>query len=145
LGFIGGFFDTMFMQGNVTLQDSELIAGPNADFPTNPIRPLTGASEYVVNFTLGYDSPNAKHTASLVYNVFGERIFVAGRRGTADGYEQPFNSLDFTYFWYPTDQITLKLRARNLLDESITIERDGIVTFEEDPGTDILLNFQWGF
>ena len=145
LGFIGGFFDTMFVQGNLTLQDSELVAGPNANVPTNPIRPLTGASEYVVNLTLGYDSPNANHTASLVYNVFGERLFVAGRNGSADGFEQPFNSLDFTYFWYPTDQITLKVRARNILDESISIERAGITVFEESPGTDILVNLQWGF
>ena len=113
--------------------------------PTNPVRPLTGASEYVLNFTLGFDSPNAQHTASLVYNVFGERLFVAGRNGAADGFEQPFNSLDFTYFWYPTDQITLKVRARNILNETITIERDGVDVFQEDPGTDFLVNLQWGF
>ena len=145
LAFMGGIFDTMFVQGNLTLQDSELVAGPNANVPTNPIRPLTGASDYVFNMTLGYDSPDAKHTASLVYNVFGERLFVAGRNGSADGFEQPFNSLDFTYFWYPTDQVTFKIRARNILNESISIERADVTVFEEDPGTDILVNLQWGF
>ena len=59
LGFLGGFFDTLFVQGNLTLQDSELVAGPRADAPTNPIRPLTGASEYVANLMLGFDSPTA--------------------------------------------------------------------------------------
>ena len=44
LSFLGGFFDTLFVQGNVTLQDSELVAGPRASAPTNPVRPLSGAS-----------------------------------------------------------------------------------------------------
>ena len=143
LAFLGGFFDTMFVQGNVTFQDTELVAGPNANVPTNPVRSLTGASDYVVNFMLGYDSLDAKHTASLVYNVFGERLFVAGRNGAPDGFEQPFNSLDATYFWYPTDRMTLKLKAQNILGETISIEREGVVVFEEDPGTTFSVSFSW--
>jgi TonB-dependent receptor len=135
LAFLGGIFDTLFVQGNLTFQDSELVAGPFADAPTNPVRPLTGASEYVVNVMLGFDSRDARHTASLIYNVFGERLFVAGRNGEPDGYEQPFHSLDFTYFWYPTENLTFKVKAQNLLGETITIERAGATVFEEDPGT----------
>ena len=143
LAFIGGIFDTMFLQGNLTLQDSELVAGPRADAPTNPVRPMTGASDYVANFMIGYDSRNAKHTASLIYNVFSERLYVAGRNGSPDGYEQPFNSLDFTYSWYPTDSLTFKAKAQNILGEKIEIERQGVLTFEEDPGTTYVLSVQW--
>ena len=150
LGFIGGPFDTLFVQGNITIQDSELVCDSNAadfpceaDAPTNPTRPLSGASDYVANLMLGFDSPNAKHTASLMYNVFGERLYVAGRNGAPDGYEQPFHSLDLTYFWYPTDNMTLKLKAQNILRETVTIEREGIVVFEEDPGTTLSLSFNW--
>jgi TonB-dependent receptor len=143
LGFLGGFFDTMFLQANVTLQDSELVAGANANSPTNPTRTLTGASDYVANIMLGYDSPNDRHTASVIYNVFGERLFVAGRNGAPDGYEQPFQSLDFTYFWYPTPQMTVKLIAQNILGSTIDIEREGVVVFEEDPGTTFALAFSW--
>ena len=143
LAFFGGFFDTIFVQGNLTLQDSELVAGPNANVPTNPVRKLTGASDYVANVMLGYDSPDSKHTASLIYNVFGERHYVAGRNGSPDGFEQPFESLDFTYSWYPTDRIKVKAKAQNLLGEVVTIERNGAVTFEEDPGTTFALSFSW--
>ena len=143
LAFLGGFFDTMFVQGNVTLQDSELIAGPNANVPTNPVRSLSGASDYVANFMLGFDSSDTKHTASLVYNVFGERLYVAGRNGAPDGYEQPFQSLDMTYFWYPTDRLTLKAKVQNLLGEKIEIERAGVVTFEEDPGQLFSVSVSW--
>jgi TonB-dependent receptor len=143
LGFLGSAFDSMFVQGNVTLQESELVAGLNANVPTNAVRSLSGASDYVVNFMLGFDSADAKHTASLIYNVFGERLYVAGRNGAPDGYEQPFQSLDMTYFWYPTPRITVKAKAQNLLGETIRIERSGVITFEEDPGTVFSLSFAW--
>jgi len=145
LAFLGGIFDTLFVQGNLTLQDSELVAGPNANVPTNPVRTLTGASEYVANVMLGFDSRDAKHTASLIYNVFGERLFVAGRNGAPDGFEQPFHSVDFTYFWYPTDSLTIKAKAQNLLGETIVIERADVPVYEEDPGTVYSLAFSYGF
>jgi len=149
LGFLGGFMDSFFLQGNFTVQDSELVCDANdaypceADAPTNPVRSLSGASDYVMNFMLGYDSPNARHTASLMYNEFGERLYVAGRNGAPDGFEQPFRSLDLTYFWYPTDTMTLKIKAQNLLDDTITIEREGVVVFEEDPGSTFSIAFTW--
>lgn len=149
LGFLGGPFDTMFVQGNVTIQDSELVCDANAAFaceadaPTNPTRALSGASDYVANFMLGFDAPNAKHTASIIYNEFGERLYVAGRNGAPDGFEQPFQSLDLTYFWYPTDTMTLKIKAQNILDEAVTIEREGIAVFREKPGTSFSISFNW--
>ena len=82
-------------------------------------------------------------TASLIYNVFGERLYVAGRNGSPEGFEQPFHSLDLTYFWYPTENFTLKAKVQNLLGEEIEIERAGVMTFAEDPGTQISLSFSW--
>lgn len=154
LGFLGGFFDTLFVQGNITIQESELRCDLDmenasnsceADAPTNRTRDLAGASEYVANIMLGFDSPEARHTASLIYNVFGERLYVAGRNGAPDGFEQPFHSLDFTYFWYPTDTMTLRVKAQNLLDQTIQIERQGVTVFEEDPGTTLAVAFSLNF
>lgn len=149
LDFLGGIFETLYVQGNVTLQDSELVCDIDAvnscaaDAPTNPVRKLSGASDYVANFVLGFDSLEARHSASLGYNVFGERLYVSGRNGAPNGYEQPFHSLDFTYFWYPTDRMTLKFKAQNLLDETVTIKRNDVVTFEENPGQTFALTFSW--
>ena len=89
----------MVLQGNATFQDTETTAGTNADAPTNNVRPATGASDYVFNMMLGYDSMDGRHSANLLYNVFGERLYVAGRLGAPDGYEQPFNcSMSTTAF-----------------------------------------------
>ncbi len=143
LSFLGDFFDPFFIQGNATFQDTELVAGRNADAPTNPVRALSGASDWMTNFVFGYDSPNAKHTATLIFNTFGERLYVAGRNGAPDSFEQPFNSLDLTYSWYPTDTITIKFKAVNLLGDEISIDRQGVTVFEEDPGTTFAVSFQY--
>ena len=145
LGFLGSYFDNLFLQGNVTIQDSELEAGPRADAPTNPVREMAGASEYVANFMLGFDSPGGQHTASIIYNVFGERLYVAGRNGAPDGFEQPFHSVDLTYTWYPSDGLMIKAKAQNVLDEAIEIEREHIVTFREKPGTVLSLSASYRF
>ena len=126
------------------MQDSELIAGVLADAPTNQRRELAGASEYVANLMLGFDSDDGFHSATVSYNVFGERLFTAGRRGAPDAFEQPFHSLDMTYSWFPTDSIILKAKFQNLLDETVEIERDGVGTFEEKPGRTFAVSFKWG-
>jgi hypothetical protein len=75
--------------------------------------------------------------------VFGERLYFAGRNGSPDAYEQPFNALDATYFYYPTDQLTIKLKLKNLLDEKIEITQDSVVTHEERPGTTVAFDIKW--
>jgi TonB-dependent receptor len=145
LDFLGDIGRMFFVQGNLTVQESELVAGPRADAPTSPAREMAGASPYVANVMLGFDSVDGKHTASLIYNVFGERLFVAGRNGAPDGFEQPFHSVDLTYTWFPSDSLTIKAKAQNLLEEEIEIERGGIITYHEKPGATISLSASYRF
>lgn len=138
-----------FLQGNLTVLETELIAGNKADAPTNAKRDLVGASDYVINFILGFDSPDELHSATLSYNVFGERLYFAGRNGEPDAYEQPFHSVDATYSFYPTDAIILKLKLKNILDESLEIQREvsgrTVTTYEEDRGRSISASLKYEF
>lgn len=138
------FLEGFFLQGNLTLLDSELVAGPNADAPTNPVRDLAGASD-ALNLQLGWDSASGRHSSSLVYNVNGERLFYAGRNGAPDAFEQPFHSLDLSYFFFPSDNWTLRLRAQNLLDEEVSVERQGIEVFKQKAGTTLRLDLRWRY
>jgi hypothetical protein len=64
---------------------------------TNPDRQLQGASPWLINADLKYDlefSKNWTNTVSLVYNVYGKRIFAVGTNGLDHYYEQPFSKLD---------------------------------------------------
>lgn len=145
LGFIHEWFDPFFAQVNLTLQDSELVAGQDANAPTNNVREMTNAAPWIVNLQLGFDSFNGKHAATLVYNVFDERLFVAGRLGAPDGFEQPFHSLDATYSWYPTEGLTVKAKVQNILDDAIEIERGGVTTYEEKIGVTFQASVSWEF
>jgi outer membrane receptor protein involved in Fe transport len=146
LGFLsrGGWTDAFYVAGNATLSDSEVkIPESSAAQPTNFTRRLTQHSKWVVNAQLGFDSPNGKHGATMVYSAFGERIFFAGIRGFDDAYEQPFHSLDFVYSWFPTENLSLKLRLKNLLDEKVSIEQEGVKILEQTVGTTFLFDIRY--
>ena len=136
---------SFFIQGNATLQDSETTVNNAAISPTNNVRSSSGASDYLVNLMLGYDSDDGKHTGTLIFNIFGERLYRAGRLGSPDEYEKPFNSLDATYTWYPTENFTVKLKAQNLLNEAVEIAAKNVVVFEEKPGTSFALKVKYDY
>ncbi|GAB1263928.1 TonB-dependent receptor domain-containing protein [Aurantivibrio infirmus] len=141
----GGFF----LSGNLVFSDSEIDLGANSS-QTNRTRRLTGHSKYVVNTQLGFDSENGFHSLSAVYNVFGERVFFGGRDGNGDAFEQPFHSVDLVYSYYPTNNITVKLKLQNLLNQKAEFEQesisDGNITIiEKDVGLNASLDFSWKF
>lgn len=131
---VGSWIDAFFVAGNVTLSDSEMILGEQGLALTNSTRRMTQQADVVANVQLGFDSPNRVHSAVLAYNFIGERLFYAGRGGAPDAYEQPFNSLDLTYSIYPTDLVSIKLRAQNLLDGTLEVKRGDVTTLEQNIG-----------
>jgi TonB-dependent receptor len=147
LGFLsdGGWSDAFFVAGNVTVSDSEITIGDAALNLTNNKRPMTQHSDLVVNFQLGYDSPDERHSAALAYNMYSDRIFFAGRSGADDAEEQAFNSLDLTYSFHPTEKLSLKLRLQNLLDEDIVIEQGGVDVLTQTVGLTTKLDFMYRF
>ncbi len=106
---------------------------------------MTGHSQYVANLQLGYDSPGGAHSASLAYSVYGERIFFAGRNGADDAYEQPFNSLDLIYSWFPTESLSVKVRLQNLLEAKTKIDQGGVTVLEQPIGTTAKLDVSYRF
>lgn len=147
LGFLsdGGWTESFFVAGNLTVSDSEITIGDAAPGLTNDRRPMTQHSDLVVNFQVGYDSPDERHSAALAYNMFSERIFFAGRGGAQDAEEQAFNSLDLTYSFHPTDKLSLKLRLQNLLDEDTVIEQGGVDVLTQNEGLTTKLDLSYRF
>ena len=151
--FLGGMGNDFFLSGNVTLSDSEISIDTQkvvdqtgvSTTITNPVRRMTGHSEYVVNLNLGYDHPSGNHTATLAYNVFGERIIIPGIDDKDDAYEQPFHSLDLVYTYYPTFSTTLKVKVQNLLDETKEISFEDTLLRSETRGVGFDVSFKWDF
>ena len=135
-----------FTSGNVTLSESEAEIDPSlAGNLTNPTKPMTGHSEYVVNLQLNYDAANGEHSASIVYNVFGERILAAGVAGRDDAYEQPFHSIEAVYTYYPNFNSTIKFKVKNLLGEDQQVTQSDVVVRDRDVGTSFSLSYAYEF
>jgi TonB-dependent receptor len=139
----------LFLSSNVTISDSEITISNNNEV-TNTDRRLTGHSKYVVNTSLGYDSPDERHSASVLYNISSERIFFAGISGNDDAFEQPFASMDVIYNYYPTETLSLKLKVSNLLDSKREFEQKGssgqnVTILEQEVGTSLGLSFSWKY
>ncbi|MEL0035717.1 MAG: TonB-dependent receptor [Gammaproteobacteria bacterium] len=148
-----GIWDNLFMSGNVTLSDSEITldrqkiveqTGVSAAI-TNLNRRLTGHSEYVVNLQMGYDSDDGEHSASLVYNVFGERILIPGIDSFDDSYEQPFHSLDMVYKYYPDFATTITFKIQNILGEERVLEFEDTILRSETRGRGFSITYKYEF
>ncbi|MFT5759118.1 MAG: TonB-dependent receptor [Alteromonadaceae bacterium] len=138
--------DGFFTSGNITLSDSEVSIDPSlAGNLTHPTKRMSGHSEYVVNLQLNYDSANGNHSGSLVYNVFGERIIASGVGGREDALEKPFHALDFVYTYYPSFNSQVKLKVKNLLNESQEVSQSGIAVREKEVGTTLSLSYKYDF
>lgn len=139
-----------FLTGNVTLSKSEIVSPTGQGF-TSEKRSMTGHSEEVVNLQLGYDSDDGLHSASLVYNVFGERVYYAARlNGHEDAFEQPFHSLNLVYSYYPTSNLTAKVKVSNILGEKRTFEQvnnsgETATILERDVGTSFSLDLTYSY
>ncbi|UTA46967.1 TonB-dependent receptor plug domain-containing protein [Simiduia sp. 21SJ11W-1] len=133
----------LFVSGNLTLSDSEITITDQDIGLTNNERRMTGHSREVANIQFGYDAPSGMHSATLAYNYFGSRIAFAARDGADDAYEDPFNSLDLNYAFYPYENISLRLRLTNLLNEQRTITQDGNRILEEVADRTLSLGVKW--
>ncbi len=125
---------------------------------TNSIRPLEGASPYLINFDLSYkndfgtDDDNNKKSVLFAasYNVFGPRLFSVGSNGIGDQYEQPVNSLNFVSSITFNDTYSFGFKAKNILNPTINIVQQDMVNAGEtlnvssfQRGIDFSLSFSY--
>ena len=140
---LGGAF---FTSGNITVSDSEvtILESQRGDL-TNLERRMTGHSKYVANLQLNYDSHNGNHQASVIYNVFGDRILAAGVNNFDDAYEQPINSLDVVYSYYPNFNSTITFKVKNVLGQDFEVEQNDVLIRQKEMPTEISLDFSYEF
>lgn len=108
----------------VTIFDGILLSPVPSTSLTNTERPLQGQSPYVVNVMLGYGNNSWGTDATVLFNVFGERLAGVGTNGFPDIYEQPRPTLDFTLRQKLPAGLKLSLKAQNLLDTETTFVQE---------------------
>ena len=146
-GWLGGLpWDDLFLALNYTWIDSEIELGEDVlGNQTTDNRPLQGQSRYVTNVQLGWRKPDGRAEATLLYNVFGERIAGVGTRGLPDIYEQPLHQLDFVWRQRLGEHWRWSLRLRNLLDEPVEYTQGGLPYRVYDKGRDVTLSLEWSW
>mgnify|MGYP003602097418 CR=1 FL=1 len=88
-------------------------------------RKLQGASDWLINSDLKYElqfSEIMKNTISLVYGVYGDRIYGVGTAGSDHVYEKSFSKLDFVWTSKLSKNIDLKFSADNILNPTYKLE-----------------------
>jgi len=109
-------YDSADEDGNVT---------HNPTIETHKTRDLQGASNWLVNSDLKYEfnfDKSWSNTLSLVYGVFGKRIFAVGTNGQDNTYEMPFQQLDLVWGSKISEHFDVKFTADNLLNPSRNLE-----------------------
>ena len=66
-------------------------------------------------------SPALRISATLIYNIVGPRIILAGSDELDDVYEHPRNLLDLTVQQDVIEHLSLKLEAKNVLNSEVLI------------------------
>ncbi|HEY4628056.1 MAG TPA: outer membrane beta-barrel protein [Flavobacterium sp.] len=147
-------FNTSLMSTDVkvdpTKQGNELENGTN--------RKLQGASNWLINSDLKYDfvlRKDWKNSMTLVYNVYGDRIFAVGSSGIDHIYEKSFSKLDFIWTNSISKNLELKFAVDNILNPSyrkelgtestLKITEDSLVLKEFKKGVGFSVNIGYTF
>ncbi|GAA4047224.1 TonB-dependent receptor [Flavobacterium chungnamense] len=123
---------------NTSLMYTKVTIDPKNTIETNPDRQLQGASPWLINADLKYEfefNPEWKNTMTLVYNVYGKRIFAVGTNGLDHYYEQPFNKLDFVWSNNISKKWDVKFSVDNILNPKYSIklgEENKVLITESD-------------
>lgn len=108
-----------YILSSVDIDSQELsnirIYEPNA----SATRPFQGQSPYLINVYLNFGNALSGWNASLYYNVFGERLSAVGSVGAPDVYESPFQMLNVSISKNISNDLSIKLSAKNILNSSM--------------------------
>ncbi len=114
-------FNTSLMSTKVEVKPTTIDVEGNVttSIETHKSRELQGASKWLINSDIKYQfdiNKSWSNTVSLVYSVFGKRIFAVGTGGLDHIYELPVQQLDLIWTSKIATHFDLKLSADNLLD-----------------------------
>lgn len=129
---------------NVTLMHSRVrIDNASEASITNTERKMVGQSPYVVNLGTTWTSPRGGWSATLLYNVVGERIVEAAEVPLPDVVEEPRHVLDLSLRFPITHGLLGKVDARNLLDAPYRRFQGDVVRERYVTGRTFTLGLTW--
>jgi TonB-dependent receptor len=122
-------FDNNFLKRLTVIFNGALIASA-IELPENldnldHNRAMQGQSPYILNGSLFYNHPEAGWQASVMYNVFGKRIFAVGDKdANPNQYEMSRHQIDLTVTKRLTEKLELKFGIADLLNQPYRLIQD---------------------
>lgn len=94
---------------------------------------LEGASPFLANLDLSYTHTRKEKSflVSLIFNYFSNRIHTIGAKGFKDIIEEGVPTLDFVSSYSLNRQLSLKLKAQNMLNSTYRLSRESSVSNEK--------------
>ncbi len=90
----------------------------------NRVRPMMGQSPYMFNGGIYYDDDKDHNYISIMYNVFGPRVFAAGNAQFPTQYEMPRHVIDLNIAKRIQDRYEIRLSIQDLLNAPYYIKQD---------------------
>jgi outer membrane receptor protein involved in Fe transport len=147
-------FNTSLMSTDVTID----ITKQGNELENSKNRKLQGASNWLINSDLKYDftiNKDWKNSMSLVYNVYGDRIYAVGSSGIDHIYEKSFSKLDFIWTNTISKNIEVKFAVDNILnpnyrkqlgsESTLNITEDSLIVREYKKGVGFSINLGYTF
>ncbi|MBN9485217.1 MAG: hypothetical protein BGO70_10470 [Bacteroidetes bacterium 43-93] len=121
--FKSNFFKNFSFVGNAAFIKSEVTAQPALNIPASP---LQGQSPYMFNAGLYFQNDKTGLQGSLLYNVFGPRIYLLGSVTQQAGsiWDLPYNMVDFVVSKRLYKFIDISFGVQNLLNATIKQAQD---------------------
>ena len=141
LSFIAQRLDVLSVFANATLMKSEVTTGTEGD----PKRRMTGQAPYVVNTGVTWAAPGGGTSATVLFNVVGERIINARPSGQTvlDMVEQPRPTLDVSLRFPVPGGMNGKLDLKNLLDSPYEVKQGELQRTYYRSGRSMSLGLSW--
>lgn len=137
LGFINKAKDSTFLDGTTFYTNLSLIKSrvDLSDFAgAGEERPLQGQSPYIVNAGLMYNSFKGDWSASVSYNVVGQRIYIVGNVQEPSVWENGRHVLDFQISKTIKEKLEIKLNVKDILAQELVYFQDlnGNLKYDEE-------------
>jgi hypothetical protein len=141
LAFLSPRLEPLTAFANATIMKSEVRTGVEGD----ALRAMTGQAPYVANAGLTWTSPGRTTSATVLYNIVGERIINARPSGqnVQDMMEMPRPGLDMSLRFPLLDAVAGKLDLKNLLDSPYEVRQGDLLRVHYRSGRSISFGMSW--
>jgi hypothetical protein len=143
LGFVTDPLEALTAFANVTLMKSRIDIASSASSLTNTERRMVGQAPYVANVGLTYAPEWRGSSATVLYNVVGERIVSAGEVPLPDVVERPRHVVDFSLRTIVLGAVSFKLDAKNLLDAPYELVQGDVTRESYRSGRSFSIGLSW--